>query len=104
VLLVGHLHVQQEKSGGGDHRADGAVWEASESADTRCWRLLPDRIQVLRLELPASEHTVGLRADAGFGPPGENQRSVRIADGRNTYLLATLVDGRLIGKILASAD
>ena len=31
----------------------GVVWEATESADTRCWGLLPDKIQVMRLELPA---------------------------------------------------
>ncbi len=31
----------------------GVAWEASESADTRCWGLLPDKIQVLRIELPA---------------------------------------------------
>jgi hypothetical protein len=82
----------------------GIVWEATESADTRCWGLLPDRIQVLRLELPAGEHQVGLRADAGFVPPAESQRTVRILDGRNTYLLATLVDGRLIGNILTSEN
>ena len=29
------------------------AWEASEAADTRCWGLLPDKIQVLRIELPA---------------------------------------------------
>jgi hypothetical protein len=80
----------------------GVVWEATESADTRCWGLLPDRIQVLRVELPAGEHTIGLRADAGLVPPAESQKSVRIADGRNTYLLATLADGRLIGNILSS--
>jgi hypothetical protein len=33
--------------------AGGVVWEATESADTRCWGLLPDKIQVLRLELAA---------------------------------------------------
>jgi hypothetical protein len=82
----------------------GIAWEATESADTRCWGLLPDRIQVLRLELPAGEHMVGLRADAGLVAPAENQKSVRIVDGRNTYLLATLVDGRLIGNILTSAN
>ncbi|MDA1164449.1 MAG: hypothetical protein O3B13_15255, partial [Planctomycetota bacterium] len=40
--------------------AVGVAWEASESADTRCWGLLPDRIQVTRLELPAGEHVVKL--------------------------------------------
>src|SRR5262249_39356305 len=33
----------------------GVAWEATESADTRCWGLLPDKIQVLRLELPAGD-------------------------------------------------
>ena len=31
--------------------AVGVLWEASESADTRCWGLLPREIQVLRVEL-----------------------------------------------------
>src|SRR5688500_3440388 len=33
----------------------GVAWEATENADTRCWSLLPDKIQVVRLELPAGE-------------------------------------------------
>lgn len=77
----------------------GIVWEATEQADTRCWGLLPDKIQVLRIELPAGEHRIGLRPD-GLGGGGE--ATVRIADGRNTYALATLVDGRLIGKVQSS--
>ena len=81
----------------------GVVWEATESADTRCWGLLPDQIQVLRLELPAGEHRIGLRPVGGLAAWTRSTRpSVRIADGRNTYLLATFADGRLIGKILAS--
>ena len=39
----------------------GIVWEATERADTRCWGLLPDRIQVLRLELPEGTHRLGLQ-------------------------------------------
>ena len=34
----------------------GIAWEATENADTRSWGLLPDKIQVLRVELPAEEH------------------------------------------------
>lgn len=41
--------------------AAGVVWEATEAADTRCWGLLPDKIQVLRVELPAGEHELDLR-------------------------------------------
>lgn len=81
--------------------AAGVVWEASESADTRCWGLIPDRIQVLRLELPAGEHRLGLQALAHYGAAGpEETTTVRIADGRNTYALANFPDLRLVGQIL----
>src|SRR5262249_19233949 len=39
----------------------GVVWEATESADTRCWGLLPEKMQVLRVELPAGEHPLALQ-------------------------------------------
>lgn len=80
----------------------GIIWEATESADTRCWGLLPDRIQVLRLELPAGDHRIGLRPDGGYGALAQNETNVRIIDGRNTYMLATFADGRLIGNVLSS--
>lgn len=84
----------------------GAAWEATESADTRCWGLLPDKIQVLRLELPAGEHDLALRAVAAPGratsgsPPVA--RRIRVADSRNTYVLANFPDQRLVGEILVS--
>jgi hypothetical protein len=81
----------------------GVAWEATEAPDTRCWGLLPDQIQVLRLELPAGEHQVGL-TPAGYTVPlghGE-QTSVRIQDGRNTYALAVFPESRLVGQILVS--
>jgi hypothetical protein len=80
----------------------GVVWEASESADTRCWGLLPDQIQVLRLELPAGEYKIGVHPDGGFGRIEHADVTVRIGDGRNTYLLANFADGRLIGKVTTS--
>ena len=48
--------------------AAGVVWEATESADTRCWTLLPDKIQVLRVELPAGQHRIALRPAQGQIP------------------------------------
>lgn len=79
----------------------GILWEATESADTRCWGLLPDRIQVLRLELPAGEHRIGLRPANGTEVLGtETTKSVTILDGRNTYLLANFPGPRLVGEIL----
>jgi RNA polymerase sigma-70 factor (ECF subfamily) len=67
----------------------GVAWEATESADTRCWSLLPDRIQVLRLELPVGSHTLLLRPlDRQGQPLGQPvPQTVTVADGRNSYLL-----------------
>jgi hypothetical protein len=82
----------------------GIAWEATESADTRCWSLLPDKIQVLRVELPAGEHAVTLRALGLHGQVAGNgtTQNVRIADGRNTYLLASMPGSRVVGKVLVS--
>ena len=83
--------------------AAGVLWEASESADTRCWGLLPDRIQVVRLELPAGEHVVKLTPASRKVPIGEvASHTVGIEDGRNTYLMANFPDDRLVGEILVS--
>lgn len=83
----------------------GVLWEATESADTRCWGLLPDRIQVLRLELPAGEHRIGLRPAADTVLMGvESTKTVTILDGRNTYLLANFPDTRVVGEILAKTN
>ncbi len=81
----------------------GVAWEATESADTRCWGLLPDKIQVLRLELPAGSHEMSLRAGGAttaFGP--ETLERITIENGRNSYVLATFPDEKLIGTVLTN--
>lgn len=80
----------------------GVLWEASENADTRCWGLLPDKIQVLRLELPAGQHQITLQSlNAGGYPLGRPvSQSVDIQDARNTYLLGNFPYGNLVGKVL----
>lgn len=81
----------------------GVAWEATEAPDTRCWGLLPDEIQVLRIELPAGEHLVGVTPCSSYAAIGHGeQTSVRIAEGRNTYVLANVPDTRLIGRLLVS--
>jgi hypothetical protein len=82
----------------------GVVWEATENADTRSWSLLPDKIQVLRLELPAGEHRLALTPLEYNGRPhGEKTTQlVPVADGRNTYVLASFPGQRLVGKVLVS--
>lgn len=83
----------------------GIVWEATESADTRCWGLLPDRIQVLRLELPVGRHRITLVPAGRSGRLGRQEPAeVIIDDGRNTYLLAHFPTDRLAGRILISGQ
>jgi uncharacterized protein len=80
----------------------GVAWEATEAADTRCWGLLPDKIQVLRIELPAGSHQVSLAAAGTFGVGHEEAQNVTIVDGHNTYMLANFPNERLVGKVLTS--
>lgn len=84
--------------------AAGVIWEATENADTRCWGLLPDKIQVLRVELPAGRHEINLQSlNAGGHPLGRPMsQTVEIADGRNTYLLANFPYGNLVGQVLTN--
>ncbi len=81
----------------------GIAWQATESADCRCWGLLPDRIQVLRLEMPAGDHQIHLQPDGGFGGLLGADATVRIEPGRNTYLMGVFADGHPIGKLLSSS-
>ena len=82
----------------------GIVWEATEAADTRCWGLLPEKIQVLRLELPEGEHEIALtpQGDNGYRLGKKQTQTVRVHRGRNTYMLANFVDERLVGKIITN--
>jgi len=81
--------------------AAGVAWEATESADTRCWGVLPREIQVLRVELPAGPHQIQLRSLVGGAPvPLDQSVTADIADGRNTYVLAYFVGSHALGHIL----
>jgi hypothetical protein len=85
--------------------AVGVAWEATESADTRCWGLLPDKIQVLRIELPAGEHQLTLQPAAVNGVAMGTPEAVRVQvrDGRNTYVLANFPDAKLTGRIAVNS-
>lgn len=84
----------------------GVVWEAAETADTRCWGLLPAKIQVLSVELPAGEHQIT------FSPCDRNgrnlgatlTRSVRVDANRNAYTLVNYPDREPIGRVVSSDD
>ncbi len=81
--------------------AAGVVWEATESADTRCWGVLPGEIQIARLELPVGTHLLNLEPVASGRPvaPG-SLCEVAVADGRNAYVLAYWPDLKPIGQVL----
>ncbi|MBR5627158.1 MAG: hypothetical protein IKW74_06015 [Thermoguttaceae bacterium] len=82
------------------------VYEASETADTRCWGLLPARIQVARIELPIGQHELSLYAcnaiDRRLGM--KSKVKVNVLNNRNTYVLANFPSNNIIGKIVASSD
>ncbi len=106
--------VDKNSLGGFAFDVAGVVWEATEAADTRCWGLLPDKIQVLRVELPAGQHQVALRP-VGLSTPGnlgvsqglsisqrEVKQSVTISNGYNSYMLINCPSLNPVGKVLVS--
>ncbi len=85
--------------------AAGVVWEATESADTRCWGLLPRDIQVLRVELPIGTHHISLSpllANRRIGP--EVSTPIDVHDGRNSYLMCCFPDGKSIGQLVTGPN
>lgn len=107
VVKKGVIYAGKELSGMEKHSLTslgldvaGVVWEATENADTRCWGLLPNQIQVLRIELPAGEHQIGLRASDGRIALGrETPTKVTIRNGGNTYMLANYPERELVGQV-----
>lgn len=83
--------------------AGGVLWEAAESADTRCWGLLPEKIQVLRIEMPAGRHQIKLMP-LGAASPQPSTVQVELRDGFNTYLYATFPTGKMTGEALVSSQ
>ncbi len=82
----------------------GIVWEATESADTRCWGLLPAQIQAASFEIPVGEHELAIR------PRDQQERTigaqivtkVKIDANRNTYVLINYPDQDPVGKVVVS--
>lgn len=111
VVKMGVVYGTKEAAGFAKHDAAslavdlaGVAWEATESADTRCWGLLPDKIQVLRVELPEGEHELMLTPISSNSTPvgATVSQRVWVGDGRNTYALASFPTGRLVGEVLVS--
>ncbi|MEZ6132546.1 MAG: hypothetical protein R3C59_28100 [Planctomycetaceae bacterium] len=85
----------------------GMAWEALEKADTRHLHLLPERVEVLQMELPAGRHAIDLWSAPAAGQntlnPAQALRvSVTIDDGRNTFVLCFRPHDRFAGSVLIS--
>jgi len=80
----------------------GVVWEATESADTRSWGLLPDKIQVLRIELPAGRHEIALQPSGAFVGGTPVMKGVEVVNGENTYVLCNFPSVRHVGQVLVN--
>lgn len=95
----------------------GMVWEAMETADTRCWNLLPAEIQVTRLEVPAGEHRLTLQpaskvysmaqrryivSESSARIGSTQSKVIKVESGRNTYVLANFPNEELVGSIVVN--
>ena len=84
--------------------AGGVIWEATETADARCWGLLPAKIQVYSLELPAGEHRIAITPTdhAGRKIGAASRATVSVPANRNAYALITCPDLDPLGDIVVS--
>jgi hypothetical protein len=97
----------------------GMIWESMETADTRCWNLLPAEIQVTRLEVPAGEHRLTLQplsrvyslshrgyilSDSSVRTGSVQSKTITVVPGGNTYVLANFPGDELVGKIVVSNE
>ena len=83
----------------------GVAWEALESADTRCWGLLPGEIQVLRVEANRGINQIELAPTFGGRIVGPSRTiAVDVRDGLNSYVLASFPDARSNGHIIVSGQ
>ena len=82
----------------------GIVWEATETADVRCWELLPAKIQVASFEAPVGRHSITLYpTDAVGNKIGVPlTTTVNVNANRNTYLLVNYPDENPIGEAVVS--
>ena len=100
-LAKDQLHAAPLASLGMD--AVGVAWEATESADTRCWGLLPREIQVLRMELPVGVHRLTFRPAIEGRLVGQSaEQIVKVSDGQNSFIMTYWPDLEPIGTTLVS--
>ncbi len=77
--------------------AASTIWSGTESADTRCWSLLPREIQVLRIEVPEGEHALELSTLGWSDEVHQTSKKMKmdVIDGKNHYVIAIAPDEQL---------
>ena len=71
--------------------AANTLWSAADRADTRHWQLLPEKVQVLRVELPAGRHEIRWTPRLAGNAAGHACSSqLEIRPQENSYILAIL--------------
>ncbi|MCA9106771.1 MAG: hypothetical protein KDA83_15220 [Planctomycetales bacterium] len=81
----------------------GIAWEATEAADTRCWGLLPETIQVRRIELPAGRHRLSVQPRQGESVVGNlDTFEVEVVESRNTFVMLHYPSTQRLGEVLRS--
>ncbi len=79
----------------------GIAWEAMEKPDTRHINLLPERIDVLQVELPDGVHTLNLNASLPGTAPrsATSQTTVSVENGKNTFIVCFRTGDRITSVI-----
>ena len=87
----------------------GIAWEALEKPDTRHLHLLPERIEIVQMELPEGDHTLEVSSVTTGGKsltpsPGTEWQQVplRVEDGRNTFVLCFRPQRSLVGTLVSN--
>ena len=72
----------------------GWFWREAETADVRCWHLLPKALYAARLELPQGQHTIEVQTIDAAGIPVGPTRSIEIEvwAGEPSYVVGVVPD------------
>lgn len=82
----------------------GVLWEGAEQADLRGWSLLPQQIQVVRIDAPVGTHEIALRPQrqGRLHPSNVLRGTVTVRDGHTSLVLVTFVDAEVPGTLYAN--
>jgi hypothetical protein len=64
---------------------------ASEEADKRSWRTLPDEIHVARTWVPAGQYQLSIRPSAQGRAAGNNGQTLNLVPGQTTFIIQRVI-------------